>query len=638
MEDLKYDQLVDQALAASEAYYSGKEPLMDDAAYDSLVKTIERLEQTLDSVRSDSPTQKVMGAGGDVTHTSPMLSLDNVFTDDDLKKWAENLGGNTWIVEPKLDGLSMSLTYRDGRLSSVATRGDGKTGESVEVSKLDVVHSISQKGVVEVRGEVILTHEGLAVANQIRLDNNEPAFANARNGVAGIMRSIHKTYKIPVVFVGYDLIIDGKRELGQWQLLNHLKQLGFTTTLDVAWKARKVTTENLVKTVKDLGDQRGSLGFDADGAVIKTADPKVVKSAGVTSRAPRWAIAYKYPADTRYTTLVEVQWQVGRTGVITPRGKVEPVEVGGATVTYATLHNPDDMLKKGFMVGDTVTVYRAGEVVPRIEAPVISKRTGKEQPISVPKVCPRCGSAIDKSSVRWRCTNATACAAKEKVEYAASRKAFDIEGLGNVLAQKLADSGRALDAGDIFSLTLDDLQQFEGMGELSASKVIENIQAAKTKGLEKVLTALGMRVLGATLSARIAAKVPDWDTLLTWDEDDFKDVEGIGELNAATIQAELVGVVPVVEKMRLAGVDLTSHSFSTEPNTGVWAGKKVCVTGSIEGYTRESIHEYIKQLGGTPVSSVSKNTDILIASSTTSTKAKKAEALGVQVITPDNIP
>jgi DNA ligase (NAD+) len=433
-----------------------------------------------------------------------------------------------------------------------------------------------------------------------------------------------------------------------------LDELGVSTAATSTARIAVVDTiEAAQEYIDSLLSRRADLGFGIDGAVIKADSPADREQAGSSSRAPRWGIAFKFPADSRLTTLEEVIWQVGRTGVITPRARVKPVFVGGTTVTYATLHNPNDLARQGLMLGDTVMVLRAGEVIPRIEGAVVSARTGAEIPIEAPPVCPNCGSEIDRSQERWRCTRGRKCALPQSIRYAVARDCWDIESVGEKLVRQLVDQGLVTDVADVFALTEEHLLTLDRMGKTSAAKALAEIEKAKAQPLARTLTALGVRGTGRSMSRRIARYFATMDAIQAADAPALEAVDGIGPERAPLIVEELIELAPVIAKLREAGVSMVEPgatgpvAVSEEEAVGdglPLTGEKgkpmsVVVTGKMTGplaaLSRNEMNELIERAGGKSSGSVSKNTGLLVAAEEGSSKYQKALDLGVPIETPD---
>jgi len=440
--------------------------------------------------------------------------------------------------------------------------------------------------------------------------------------------------------------------------MDYVASLGIPTTgQSAAGMAVCTTLEEVHGYIENLGARRPDLGFAVDGAVIKADDPADRAAAGFGSKAPHWGIARKYPADTAISTLEEVIWQVGRTGVVTPRARITPVVVGGTEITYATLHNPGDMTRKGFLLGDHVTVLRAGEVIPRLEAPVTTMRTGNETPIPIPQVCPRCGSDLDTSQERWRCVRGRNCGLEESLRYAASRDCFDIEGMGTKVIAGLVARGLVGDVADLFTLTFEDLLSVDRMGATSADKLLGQIEAAKAKPLNKVFCALGVRGTGRAMSRRIAKHFGTMDAIRAASAADLEAVDGIGPEKAPVIIAELAELAEVIDKLAAAGVNMVEPSPAVAAGASAvdtdggaaaaqvpLAGLSVVATGSMTGplasLSRNQVNELIEAAGGKSSGSVSAKTNILVAGEKAGSKLAKAQALveaghPIEILTPE---
>lgn len=686
----EYEKAVETARAASSLYYGTGETadavvdeaadvtVLDDAGYDELVRSIAATEaEHPDWAVEASPAQVVGGTAGDVEHSAPMLSLDNVFSAAELAEWhaslTKRLGREArYVVEPKLDGLALAARYQDGALVQLITRGDGVHGEDVTFAAAAISglpQQLAQSLTLEVRGEVMLTDEQFTAANELRLANGDKPFVNPRNGVAGALRgSKDRTYVIPMTFFAYQVLplpesYPGTRPDADSDYSAAIALLGELGVSTAATSPAQIAVVETVEAAQEYIDsllaRRADLGFGIDGAVIKADSPADRQQAGSSSRAPRWGIAFKFPADSRLTTLEEVIWQLGRTGVITPRARVKPVFVGGTTVTYATLHNPNDLARQGLMIGDTVMVLRAGEVIPRIEGAVVSARTGAEIPIEAPQVCPNCGSEIDRSQERWRCTRGRKCALPQSIRYAVARDCWDIESVGEKLVRQLVDNGLVTDVADVFTLTEEQLLTLERMGRTSAAKVLAEVEKAKSQPLARTLTALGVRGTGRSMSRRIARYFATMDGIQAADATAFEEVDGIGPERAPIIVEELIELAPVIEKLRQAGVSMVEPGVTArwpraeseagpgeesnaealplegengKPMSVVVTGK---MTGPLESLSRNEMNELIERAGGKSSGSVSKNTGLLVAAEEGSSKYKKAQDLGIPIETPE---
>ncbi|MFF2819603.1 NAD-dependent DNA ligase LigA [Kitasatospora cineracea] len=658
-----YAAAVAAAVQASAAYYGdGTTPLGDDE-YDALVRGIEAYELAHpQEVLADSPTGKVAGGAvvGDVPHSVPMLSLDNVFDDAELADWAAGLERRLgravagWCVEPKLDGLAVAARYRDGKLQQVLTRGDGLAGEDITHAAdavLGLPTVLAEPVDVELRGEVLLTTAQFEEANRIRLAHEAAPFVHPRSGAAGTLRAKDRPYRIELTFFAYSAV--GLDEaLGHSALLQRLAGLGANTAASTAAAPlRCESVEEVQQRIAEITALRTELPFGIDGVVVKADAAGDQRGAGNGSRAPRWAVARKLAAEHKVSRLLEVEWAVGRTGIIAPRAVLEPVVIDGVTVTYATLHNPADITRRGLMIGDLCYVFRAGDVIPRVEAPLVEERTGAETPIVFPEACPRCGDGIDRSGQRWRCVRGRNCQAVASVIYAAGRDQLDIEGLGSTRAVQLVEAGLVADIADLFTLTREQLLGLERMGDTSADNLLAAIETARGAALNRVFCALGVRGTGRTMSRRIAAHFGSMAAIRAADAQTLAEVDGIGAEKARVVAAELLELAPLLDKLaaqqvgvqvdepqRAAGAD-EAAAASPSGTAGPLAGEAVVVTGSMTGVlgslSRNEMNELIERAGGKASSSVSKRTTLLVAGEKAGSKRAKAEELGIRILTPE---
>ncbi|RZU46630.1 DNA ligase (NAD+) [Krasilnikovia cinnamomea] len=656
----EYQAAIADIRSAAAPYDSGTGLAMDDAVYDALVARVAATEEAHPDWRQpDSPTNTVaagVGRGGDVEHSTPMLSLDNVFDPAGLRAWADRLaktlgrrvGGYT--VEPKIDGMAIAARYVDGHLMQVATRGDGRTGEDVTLQARRIAGlpiQLTEPVTVEVRGEVFMTDADFVRANELRVAHGGQAFANPRNAAAGTLRAQDRAYEAPLSFFAYAAHgLPGGAGARHSDAMATLAGLGVATTAQSAAELRRcASAEEVVAFIGLLGDGRGGLGFAVDGVVVKADEAADQADAGSSSRAPRWAIAYKFPADTRTTRLADIQIQVGRTGVITPVAVLDPVQVGGVVVTSATLHNFDDLVRRDVRVGDTVFVRRAGEVIPEITGAQLDERPADAQPFTPPESCPRCGGAIDRSQKRWRCTKGRACGAAESLRYFAARDSMDIEGLGDKIVKALVDQGLVTDPADLYDLDVATLAGLERLGETSAGKLVTNIAGSRTQPLSRVLTGLGVRMTGRSMSRRLARHFGTMQALCAATVAQLQDVEGVGPERAASIAVELAELAPVITRLAERGVNMaepdTRASGAAEaarvrpPLSGQDKPLTVVITGSVPGLpNRADANAAIETLGGKPSSSVSKRTDLVVigAGAETNSKAQTAEQLGLRTM------
>ncbi|MGC9497440.1 NAD-dependent DNA ligase LigA [Streptomyces sp. WG7] len=672
-----YAQAVEDAARAAAAYYAGGSSPLDDDAYDRLARGIAAWEaEHPDAVLPDSPTGKVAGgaAEGDVPHTVPMLSLDNVFSPEEFTAWTASLARRLdrevtrFCVGPKLDGLAVAARYSGGRLTRLITRGDGTAGEDVShaIGTVEgLPETLAEPVTVEMRGEILMTTAQFEHANEVRTGHGGQPFANPRNAAAGTLRARERAYTVPMTFFGYgmlplpetDAALAGRLErLAHSELMSTAAGLGVHTSAATAVPDVVVETpEQVVARVREIAALRAELPFGIDGIVVKADLADDRRAAGSGSRAPRWAIAYKLPAVEKITRLLEVEWNVGRTGIIAPRGVLEPVVIDGSTITYATLHNPADITRRGLRLGDPVMVHRAGDVIPRVEAPVAHLRTGEEQPIVFPELCPRCGSDIDTSEERWRCAQGRNCHLVASLAYAAGRDQLDIEGLGTTRVVQLVEAGLTADLADLFTLRREELLGLERMGETSTDNLLAAIARAKEQPLSRVLCALGVRGTGRSMSRRIARYFATMDRIRAADADAMQQVEGIGSEKAPSIVAEIAELAPLIDKLAAAGVNMTEPGATPPPATGAegdgedtpvaaveggpLAGMRVVVTGamtgSLEKLSRNEMNELIERAGGRSSSSVSKKTTLVVAGEGAGSKQAKAEQLGIRLATPD---
>lgn len=681
-----YTTARDELRAASAAYYAGEAERMSDYAYDQLWNEVAAAEQAHPEWVEGTPaTARVAGGAvaGEVARQQPMLSLDNTYTSEELTAWLDRVTKQApsarFVVEPKLDGNALSLTYRDGELVLVTTRGSGDAGE--DVTAIDyLISNVGHSGVqwadgtlfnAELRGEAIFTRDQFTEANRLRVANGKEPFQNPRNGLAGtISGGANREYDTPFIFVCYQAIVHERPDLDSLDypaLMAEVARAGFQVSapsapaLDDAQVAEytvPVLTAAEVPAAVDLFEQvRHNLNVVTDGAVVKVAATADRAILGSSSRAPRWAIAYKFPPEQVSSTLEEVIWQVGRTGVITPRARIAPVFVGGTTIEYATLHNPNDIERKGFLLGDTVLVQRAGEVIPRLEAPVVAARTGAETPIVPPAACPRCGGELDRSQQRWRCLKGRQCGLAEAIAYAVSRDALDIEGLGKVQVGKLVESGAVTKVSDIFLLTAGDLISRGGVAPANAPKIMEQIAKATHATPARVITALGIRGTGRSMSRRLARQFGTLDGVAMASIEELAQVDKIGPIKAALIREELDELSDVVGFLGVHGIGNTPEQYLVTPGgspvgtytldspnslirpVAALAGMTVVVTGSMKGAlagkSRNEVNELIENLGGKSSGSVSKNTSLLVVGEGAGSKLAKATELGVPVLTED---
>ena len=636
-------------------YYVLDDPSVTDAEFDALMNELKALEAKHPGLASaDSPTQRV---GGDpregfdtVRHRRPMLSLDNSFSDEDLLDFDRRVHELTgrdkadYVVEHKFDGLSLSLLYENGALVRGVTRGDGTSGEDVTANvrtirsiPLRVDAAILKKLLIpkdfEVRGEVIMTRQGFMMLNQQQEEQGGKRFANPRNAAAGAVRVLDPeiTASRRLDFYAYQLLSAGRSPLKRnSEALAGLAALQFKVC--PAWK-RLDSIDKVIKFCAAQGARRGDLPYEIDGIVIKVDETSLQEELGYTSKAPRWAIAYKYPAQQATTLVRDIFVSVGRTGVLTPAALFEPVQISGVTVVKSTLHNLDEVERLGVQIGDTVLVERAGEVIPHVLKVV--KEGRDRRPFVMPKNCPECGSKIHKAEgeVAYRCVNA-ACPAKRKeaLLHFAGRHAMNIDGLGEKIVDQLVEKGMVSDPADLYALNLESLAALERMAEKSAQNLIDEIDASRKLGLARLIYALGMRFVGERTGQLLAEHFGDLDKIAAASAEKLTEVGEVGPKVAAAVEEFFSEPAnrKLIEKLRRGGVKFTEDR--TEQKDARFAGKSFVFTGSLARHSREEAAEHVKSHGGKVVSSVSKTTSYVVFGADPGSKLDKAKTLGVTLL------
>jgi len=637
-------------------YHVLDDPEISDAAYDRMLARLKEIEAAHpELITADSPTVRVGGPPREgfqtVRHARAMLSLDNAFSYDALRELDRRVREGSgqekieYIAEHKFDGLSISLQYEDGVLTRGVTRGDGTTGEDVTANvktirsvplRVDAAALKKAKLPVdfEVRGEIMMTRKSFEALNRSQEQSGGKIFANARSAAAGAVRvldpSITAARKLD--FFAYYLFVDGKVPFGKHsESLQALKQLRFRASDD--WKLC-AGIEVVVGYCEDWDSKRENLPYEIDGVVIKVNSTPIQNELGFTSKAPRWAIAYKYPAAQETTVVNEIRVQVGRTGALTPVAFLEPVQVGGVTVSRSTLHNMDEIERLGLQVGDTVLIERAGEVIPHILK--VMKEGKNRKPFRMPKNCPECGSTIHKAEdeVAYRCVNA-ACPAKRKESllHFASRHAMNIDGLGDKIVDQLVDKGLVKDVADLYALKEGEVAGLERMAEKSAQNLLEEIEASKKNSLARLIYALGMRFVGERTGQLLAEHFSSLEELAEAKEEQLVEVSEVGPKVAASI-AEFFSEAAnrqLVKKLYKAGVRPTAEKRQVKSDK--FAGKSFVFTGGLANRSREEAGEIVKQHGGSVSGSVSKKTSYVVVGTDPGSKYDKAKELGVTILT-----
>jgi DNA ligase (NAD+) len=637
-------------------YYVADEPEISDAAFDKLMNRLEELEKEYPELAtSDSPTVRVGGTPREgfttVKHARPMLSLDNAFSFDALRDWdrrvREGTGRpvNEYIAEHKFDGLSISLQYEDGVLVRGVTRGDGTTGEDVtpNVKTIRSVPLVVDAGILkkvklaknfEVRGEIMMTRKSFEALNRQQEESGGKIFVNPRNAAAGAVRVLDPaiTAQRKLDFFAYYLYVDGKVPFAKHSdSLLALKQMRFRASDD--WRLCD-GIDAVIAYCESWDAKREKLPYAIDGVVIKLNSTALQNELGFTSKAPRWAIAYKYPAGREQTVVKDIIVQVGRTGTLTPVAVLEPVQVGGVTVSRSTLHNMDEIERLGLHIGDTVLVERAGEVIPHVLKVV--KEGKNRQAFHMPKKCPVCRSAVHRAEgeVAYRCVNA-ACPAKlkESLQHYAGRHAMNIDGLGEKIVDQLVERKMVKDVADLYSLKLEEVAELERMGEKSAQNLLDEIEASKESPLSRVVYALGIQFVGERTGQLLAEHFSSLDELAEAKTEDLENVSEVGPKVAASI-TEFFSEASnrnVIKKLSKAGVRPTAEKRKVKSQK--LAGKSFVFTGGLANRSREEAGELVLQYGGKLSGSVSKKTDYVVVGTDPGSKYDKAKELGVTVLT-----
>ncbi|HGI5254291.1 TPA: NAD-dependent DNA ligase LigA [Streptococcus pyogenes] len=625
-------------------YYTKDAPSVSDSDYDKLYRELVTLEQSYpEYVLQDSPTQQV---GGTILkgfekyrHQYPLFSLQDAFSREELdafdKRVKAEFPNATYLAELKIDGLSISLSYENGFLQVGATRGDGNIGENIteNIKKIkDIPYQLSEPLTITVRGEAYMSRQSFKAINEARQENGETEFANPRNAAAGTLRQL-------------DTSVVAKRQLAtflyqeasptarnqQNEVLAELADLGFsvnpyyqlTSSMDEIW--------NFIKTIEAKRDQ---LAYDIDGVVIKVNSLAMQEELGFTVKAPRWAIAYKFPAEEKEAEILSVDWTVGRTGVVTPTANLTPVQLAGTTVSRATLHNVDYIAEKDIRIGDTVIVYKAGDIIPAVLNVVMSKRNQQEVML-IPKLCPSCGSELVhfEDEVALRCINQLCPSLIQRsLEHFASRDAMNITGLGPAIVEKLFLAGFVHDVADIYQLTKEDFMQLDGIKEKSADKLLAAIEASKSNSAEKLLFGLGIRHIGSKVSRLILEVYGDISALLTAKEEEIARIDGLGSTIAQSLTQyfEQKTAAILVDELKTAGVNMHYSGQKVNSDAALF-GLTVVLTGKLNQLNRNEAKDKLEALGAKVTGSVSKKTDLVIAGSDAGSKLEKAKSLGIRI-------
>ena len=637
-------------------YYTIDNPEVSDSEYDRLFRELKQIETDYPALLTlDSPTQRVGGQVLDkfsqVSHSLPMLSLDNMFNEADLKAfnnrvkgWLNSENTPTYVAEPKLDGLAISLRYEQGILVQAATRGDGNVGEDVTINARTISSiplKLSGSGipeVIEIRGEVFITKQGFESLNKQQIADGKKPFVNPRNAAAGSLRQLDSriTANRPLEIYCYGLgeIKGLAKMLGSHsEAMSMIEKWGCRISPEL----QKVSSiEACSAYIEQIGERRNNLAYDIDGVVFKVDDLYLQQRLGFVSRAPRWAIAHKFPAQQEMTTVEAIEIQVGRTGALTPVARLDPVFVGGVTVSNATLHNQDEIDRKDIRISDTVIVRRAGDVIPEVVQVVLSKRKEKSKPFTLPNRCPICDSEAVRleGEVVLRCTAGLYCPAqrKEAIKHFVSRKAIDVDGLGDKIIEQLVDKALVDDPADLFSLKVEQLSALERMGDKSAENLVNAIDLAKNTKFSRFLYSLGIREVGETTARSLANYFLTLDALKEADEEVLIEIEDVGPIVARSIVTffHQTHNQEIIERLLMAG--LVWPIEQQQVTNTLLSGKIVVLTGTLEELSRSEAKEKLLALGAKVAGSVSKNTDYVVAGRDAGSKLTKAEGLGVKVV------
>ena len=649
------EKLRDEIRRHDELYYVGNAPEISDREYDQLMENLQKLEEANpELITFDSPTQRVGGRPAEgfpeVVHTRQMLSLDNSYNIDELRAFddrCQRLAEGRkleYVAELKIDGLSLSLQYEDGLLIRGVTRGDGRIGEDITQNARTIrsvplrLKSTSKRiDSLEVRGEAYIPRDVFERTNAEREELGEPRYMNPRNAAAGAIRQLDSRLvaKRKLDMFAYDLLVNTRKPFPtHWEALDWLDAAGFRVN-----PHRKLCTtiDEVIEFANEKEVLRDELGYEIDGLVVKVNSTALQDEFGATSKAPRWAIAYKYPARQASTKVLDIFVSVGRTGAITPVAILEPVFLAGTTVSRATLHNEDEIRRLDVKIGDTVMIEKSGEIIPKVLSVVTSKRTGKEKDFEPPENCPVCGGLISRpeGEVVARCVAAD-CTAQlmGRLLHFASRRAMRIEGLGDVLAEQLVAANLVKDVGDLYSLTLDQVASLPRMAKKSASNLLSQIEASKTRDLSNLIYALGIRHVGERTAGILAHELGSLEKLMEASVEELDAIPEIGLTVAESVRDwfDDEGNRALCDRLRAVGIKTETERRSSAQVDERFAGKQFVLTGTLTSFTRDEARALIEARGGRVNSSVSKKTDYVVAGEAAGSKLDKAEALGVTVI------
>ncbi len=674
----RIDELRELLHRANRAYYVDAAPFMSDAEFDRLLAELAALEAAHpERFDPNSPTQRVGGEPStgfvQVTHRVPMMSVDNTYSTDDLRAWwdrCEKALGHSFaaVADPKVDGVAISIRYEHGRLVQAATRGDGTTGDDVtrNIRAIDAVPLVlaAPEGaalppVLEVRGEIFMPNASFERINDERRRAGEPEFMNARNSTAGTLKSLDPAVvrSRGLSFVAHgvghveDVTLDGRPVATYLDFLRALRTLGIPVP---GTEVRCTSADECVAAIERFGAARADLAYAVDGMVVKVDAFADRAALGVTAKSPRWAVAFKYPAERKPTVLRSIAWQVGKGGTLTPRATMDPVVIAGTKVQHATLHNIDEIHRKDLRIGDTVVVEKAGEIIPQVVEVDRAKRLADALPVEPPAACPSCGEPVTKEGPKLFCTNA-ACPEqfRERLKWFVGRNQMDIDGLGEKIVDQLLDAGLVRGFADVFrldparvaeltseSVTKSGKRVVRKIGGKTAESIVAGAEQAKGRGMARLLESLGIRHMGTASAKAFARAYPDIDALRTASPEDLMQIHDIGEVTAPSIHADLhsPAMDRTLRELRDTGVSMASTSFQARvasapdtPSDAFFAGKTVVLTGELESLDRRTATERLEALGAKVTGSVSKNTHLVIAGPGAGSKLAKATELGIEV-------
>ena len=646
----KHDELVKLIEKYSREYYVEDNPSVDDSVYDQKMEELVALEKEWpELITRNSPTQRIIGTVlkgfNKITHEVQMLSLADVFNEDELVEWVQKvykeLGKEVeFVAEMKIDGLAMSLVYQDGELKYAATRGDGTTGEDVTTNVLtipDIPTRIPLMGRVEVRGEIYMPKESLKSLNEERAKSDEPLFANARNAAAGSIRNLDSNVARSRKLDGWWYYFTNAQDFGiknHYDAILKLKELGFVTNPE----ARKVKgIDEILAYVREYTEKRDSLPYDIDGIVLKVNDFSFYDELGYTTKTPKWAIAYKFPPKEVKTKLLDIIYTVGRTGKITPNAVLEPVRVAGSLVQRATLHNEDFVKEKDLMIGDTVVLRKAGDIIPEVVKAIKEERDGSERPFKMIENCPVCGSKLEKVDAMHFCTNKN-CPSRniESLIHFASKDAMDIETMGEKVTQEFFDLGIIRTIPDIYEIYKhkDRIIEMDGWSNKSVDKLLDAIEKSKHNSLERLLFGLGIKEVGSKMAKTLSRRFDTLDNLMHTTKEELLKINDVGEVVANSIVSYFQDEhnIDIINKLKEDNVNTIYLGSNKFDESNVFFNKKIVLTGSLKEFTRDQATKILEDLGAHVVSSVSKATDLVLCGADPGSKFDKAQKLGIKII------